>query len=436
MGKKVLIIGETFHKNSGGGITLCNLFKHWSPENLAVATTPKSILKSDFSVCSNYYRLGEDEDDSCFLFKAFLSKNESGKVSQPPSSSSFNLHKINYNSFYPKTFALNVFNFFVNTLGLNFLCEKYKVSEKFVNWVEEFDPDFIYTQLSTLQLIQFTSDLLKVKNTKLIIHIMDDWPKTITDKCLFRKKYWDKTIESKFQTLLDSSDRLLTISDGMKEEYQKRYGKVSDVFHNPVDVELWLKEKKSSNLEVDQAFKILYTGRIGKANSKSIFLLIKAIEFIRSKGGLNVELYIYSSDAVYEKTELKDFIQIKKLIPHREMPELLQSVDLLFLPLDFDQRSIRFAKLSMPTKASEYMISGTPILLFAPMETYLYQHANKYNWAKVVGEFSLYSLTESIIYLINNEKVRRDYAKKAKDFALVNFDSKYVNQKFEEVFNS
>ena len=36
---------------------------------------------------------------------------------------------------------------------------------------------------------------------------------------------------------------------------------------------------------------------------------------------------------------------------------------------DFDKKSISFLKYSMPTKASEYMISGTPVLVYSHGET-------------------------------------------------------------------
>ena len=35
---KILIIGQPFNKNSGGGITMSNLFNGWPNESLAVAT--------------------------------------------------------------------------------------------------------------------------------------------------------------------------------------------------------------------------------------------------------------------------------------------------------------------------------------------------------------------------------------------------------------
>jgi glycosyltransferase involved in cell wall biosynthesis len=263
---------------------------------------------------------------------------------------------------------------------------------------------------------------------------MDDWPKTLTEWCWLRKKYWDKTIEKKLQIVLDSSYKLLTISEGMKEEYQKRYGKTSDVFHNPVEVESWLPFKTYPIHKNSQLIKILYTGRIGKANSSSIFLLIKAIDIIRNQLGRRIELHIFSPNSLHLDTRTKEFVHIKQSVPHSAMPELLQNSDILFLPLDFDKLSIQFAKLSMPTKATEYMISGTPVLLFAPQETHLFQHALKNNWAKVVSEFSLKALVDTISFLIDNEEIRLNYASNAKELVLKNYDIKIVNKRFEQVF--
>jgi hypothetical protein len=38
---KILIIGQTFHKKDGGGITISNLFYGWPIDRLAVASIVK-----------------------------------------------------------------------------------------------------------------------------------------------------------------------------------------------------------------------------------------------------------------------------------------------------------------------------------------------------------------------------------------------------------
>ena len=53
---KVLVVGNTFHTKSGGGITMSNLFKGWPVNKLAAATYMMSISEAD--ICQIYYQLG------------------------------------------------------------------------------------------------------------------------------------------------------------------------------------------------------------------------------------------------------------------------------------------------------------------------------------------------------------------------------------------
>ena len=57
---KVLIIGETFNRFSGGGITLSNLFNSFPKKNIAVAANYLVINKSSNEICENLFRLGKE----------------------------------------------------------------------------------------------------------------------------------------------------------------------------------------------------------------------------------------------------------------------------------------------------------------------------------------------------------------------------------------
>lgn len=63
----------------------------------------------------------------------------------------------------------------------------------------------------------------------------------------------------------------------------------------------------------------------------------------------------------------------------------MTKADLLVIPLDFDEMSIRFARYSMPGKTSEYMASGTPILVYAPERTALSMYAKREKWGYSVN---------------------------------------------------
>jgi glycosyltransferase involved in cell wall biosynthesis len=116
------------------------------------------------------------------------------------------------------------------------------------------------------------------------------------------------------------------------------------------------------------------------------------------------------------------------------MPALLSSYDLLFLPLDFDESGMSYAKFSMPTKVSEYMISGTPILVYADKRTALAKYALKYGWACVVTESSEKVLTDALNKLFSNISLRKELAEKAKKIVIQNHDADIVRENFQKYF--
>jgi glycosyltransferase involved in cell wall biosynthesis len=127
-------------------------------------------------------------------------------------------------------------------------------------------------------------------------------------------------------------------------------------------------------------------------------------------------------------------VEVKNTIPHHDMPELLSGYDLLLLPLDFDKEGINFARYSMPTKASEYMASGTPILVFADLQTALAKYAASAGWAYIVSEMSSLALREALNLLMSDQALRESLARKAKTMAIQNEDATMVRQKFKSCF--
>jgi len=89
----------------------------------------------------------------------------------------------------------------------------------------------------------------------------------------------------------------------------------------------------------------------------------------------------------------------------------------------------------MPTKASEYMVSGSPILLYSSIETAVTKHAMKNNWAYVVSENTNDSLTTAIAKLYHDPALRKDLGERAKEFAIKNEDAEVVREKFREAFD-
>lgn len=90
----------------------------------------------------------------------------------------------------------------------------------------------------------------------------------------------------------------------------------------------------------------------------------------------------------------------------------------------------------MPTKASEYMASGTPVLIFAPEDTALVSYAREYGWAAIVSENNYDTLAISIKDLIKNESRRKKISERAKKIAQERHDSQEVALKFQNALLS
>jgi glycosyltransferase involved in cell wall biosynthesis len=286
--------------------------------------------------------------------------------------------------------------------------------------------------LSSLEEIRIVNDLHKELSVPVAIHIMDDWPSTISDG-YFPKLIWRRVIDKEFHDLLSRSKALFSISEAMSEEYLRRYGLKFLPFHNPIVIKKWLPFSKYQ-WEILGEFKILYSGRIGKANGKSIVYMAHIIDELNSKAKrIILDIYTpdYNTKKAFSINNLRG-VNIKNTVQHKEMPYLLASYDLLFLPLDFDRKGICFAQFSMPTKVSEYMISGTPVLVFADRRTALANYAIKGRWAYVVTDNNKRVLMKAISELYNNLALRKELGERAKAMAIQNEDANIIREKFRK----
>ena len=436
--KKVLIIGETFSDQSGGPITLTNLFAGWPKEKLFVATFHREIINSNFTKCENYYSLGMEERKIKFPLSLIKKKYKSGRLKYNDNTNitSENIKgKLNKKASIVilKTYITNYFEKVLFFLGIYFASIKLTPSDRFKRWLEEIKPDIIYCQFPSLEIITFINDILILYEFKLVIHVMDDQPMTLNKSVLF-KKYWDKVVAENIKLLICKANLLLSISDGMSKEYLNRYGKEFIPFHNPIDLQKWLPFTKE-NWKIGNKFSILYAGRIGIAINESLEKICEVVDEI-NKDDNRVHFDIFSPDYNGKSAiSLGKYsgVTLNKPVSYVNVPKNVSSYDLLVLPYDFDINSIRFARLSMPTKASEYMITGCPILIFASEETEIVRHAKEYGWAYCVTKNDEKLLKSAILKFYKDINLRKMYGKTAHEYALNNCDAEKIRSKFEDL---
>ncbi len=428
---KILIIGQSFNKNSGGGVTISNLFKEWPADRIAVASNANLYNNLDTSVCNTYYQLGYNNKLHPFPLGIVLPKincgilpaggNNTGTATAAPVKSG------------KFKFIYSILEKLLHFTGLYNVFYKLKITPAFAAWIKEYNPDIIYTQLASLELIRFTDALHAHTKKPVAIHMMDDWPLTINKPGLFYG-YWQKTIDREFRRLLDKSAVLMSICDAMTDEYRKRYGKEFIPFHNPIDIGFW-KPAAEKDYTAKQQFTILYAGRIGFGIEKSIAEVADAVNTI-AKTNPGVVFEIQTGDKELLDTQLAYTAHVKwaQPVPYNQLPARFAAADILLLPQDFDEKSVQFLRYSFPTKVSEYMISGTPILVYGDSRTGLTQYAQQGNWATVVTENSTDALVKAIVELYNNEALRKQRGIAGQQLASQTEDAKLVRERFRSSF--
>jgi len=222
----------------------------------------------------------------------------------------------------------------------------------------------------------------------------------------------------------------------MSAEYLKRYRKNFIPFHNPVELRKF--DIPVSKPERTDIFKILYIGRIGTANSSSITFFAGVISRLRLDH-IKLEFDVFTNEFdIPEIRPVKDFdnVKIRPSIAHEMVPTLLKDYDLLLLPLDFTPTGLKFAKLSIPTKASEFMISGTPVLVFAPEETAVSKFFSMNECGFCVTVPDKEKIEEAIRIIVTDRDNRTRISRNAYTLAKERFDSEKVRYKFQNLLIS
>ena len=429
---RVLIFGQPFNNLTGGGITLSNLFKGWPRDKLAVVATGHVLYYASPDMCDNYYQLGDEEHKWKFPFSLFQRRFTSGEKkfaahNEVPANK--NISSLRFN------FVNHVFYPALSWLGLIHLSSKISLSEKLKDWIHGYQPDVLYIQVYNRETINFCRELESYLKIPSAIHFMDDWPSTICTSGIFRR-YWQRIIDSELKQLLDSIDVHLAISEAMAEEYEIRYNKKFIAFHNPIDLKAWLPHTKT-DFSLGKAYiNCLYSGRIGIGIAESVIEVASAIDDLNNDG-FNIEFHIQTpteEENILAMLRKKSCVRINPLAQYSKLPEIFSSADILILANDFDINGITYLKYSMPTKASEYMISGTPVLLYAPEQAAVFKTFYANGCAYCLSRNGKDEIKNALMFLIGNQEYRQQISRKAVDYARKFFDAEIVRSAFQNIF--
>ena len=275
-----------------------------------------------------------------------------------------------------------------------------RLSQSMVQFVEAFKPDLIYCQGYSLGFA--TLPLLIGRRFKLPIcfQTTDDWV-----SYTYRGFLMGWLLRRRARQLVIESSVRMAFGEKMQRKYASRYGVNFEATYHLDDP-----SRFSEDSGVDgKPIQIVYTGSIGLRRYEAIQDLLGVAR--KLEGRIRpTQIVIYCSGLPKDTPlELLNAPEVKFLpLPtHDELPRILASATVLFLPESFNvaQELIEYA---ISSKAHLYMMSGRPVLVYGPAYSGTVEYAMREGWGLVVDERSAAKLKDALTeILVGNERMQQ-----------------------------
>lgn len=154
---------------------------------------------------------------------------------------------------------------------------------------------------------------------------------------------------------------------------------------------------------------ILFTGGVYNMNRDALQALVRTVEGMRIAPGetpIRLLLCTPNDPGPLARMGIAGARTQVRFVDTATAMRLQREADLLYLPLAFDTPWQDEIRTVFPTKAVEYLVSGTPILLHAPAHCYTVQDARRFGWAHVVDTLDQAAIESAIRRLLDDAGMR------------------------------
>lgn len=418
----LFLTSAAFNKITGGGITFSNLFAGWPQE--ALATIHNDTVPVTYETCNQYYRLSEREIHRWGWLSHIPLGKQIADATMPASTG---------------THPGLTFRLLKSIKSLIFgdaIPETTKLSSQLEAWIAEFRPTVLYTILGSNAMMELAERIRIRFELPLVVHIMDDWTSVLYRGGLLSVIQRQKK-NRLMQHLMNVASVRMAICDAMAVAYQERYGQPFVAFQNTIDIAAWNEYVKSSEA-VGHPVRVAYIGSILPfAQLESLEDICHAVQRLYDEG-FAIRLEIYSP--TFASSKYKDRLLVGAAVTLQDTIQedalffaTLQAVDVLVLPVNFDNYTVNYIRYSMPTKVPAYLAIGTPVLAYGPSEVAQIAYAASAGWGLTVTQRSQSLLCEALRTLATDKTLRMRLHQQARQTAHACHDSKTVRARFQTV---
>jgi glycosyltransferase involved in cell wall biosynthesis len=349
---KMLLVSQALAPAVGGStILLNNLFKYFEGEVLAISGYPGSRTDANFKPTFNTVY--------------------------------FNPPNIPFIGKYLKRYHDNLLRYF-HPLIIN----------RIVAQIRRFKPDIVFSNCPDIDYFICAFQAAKKTNTPFYAHMHDLWeenhgPETYVGQMAIK---WEKEI-------LLSASQVLCMTDIQAMHYLKKYGISTKLLpHTILDSDL---EEGKLSFKRDFTKTALFTGTVSKVmNQDALNVFSNATKLLPEDN--KVIMCTSTTHEQFSRIGIDSSKWEIKWMSRNDVQDLQTKVGVLFAPLSHENGGMDEIRTVFSTKLLEYLVSGRPIVIFAPADSFHSISATDGNWALVINENNPELLAQKIQELISD----------------------------------
>lgn len=407
---RVLTVSHNvFSRTNNMGKTLMSYFSGFQPEEIAqfyIHSEPPALA----SVCRNYYQF-TDKD----ALRSLIPLTRCGRV--------FTAGDIQSDEMAggESGIAAAAYQFGTKRTGAifaarNMLWKLARWNTKALwDWVDDFDPDVIFFASGDYS-FAYDIALAVAEHTgkPLVVLCVDDhYLYNRNEGSALGRFTWRRFMKKVYQTM-DRASEVFVISQSMKEEYEKLFGKPCRVLHT---------QAQSRELPVQEPTQISYIGNLGLKRFESLIRMGRALKELHEPGVPGwIDVYSGEKDpAILNTLTEENGIRFHGMASPDEVLEVMGRSMAVIHTESFDPGTVPIVRFSVSTKIAESLMYGPCLIAFGPGGIASVDYLKENDAAFVIDDPA--DLSDGLRRILTDEALRSRIVGNARALALKNHNS-------------
>jgi hypothetical protein len=418
---KILIVSHnalSLHANNGK--TLYSLFKDWPAENIAQLYFQDE--KPESEKFHNFFRVRDID-----IFKVIIRIKKQSHCGDVIASEKYlgNL-QVNRSKIKDiiKIILKDYMHIHIIVRDLIYATNIWR-SNKLLDWISDFHPDAIFflggNSLFSFKVVLWLSEKYKIP---LYMYLTDDY--VINNKPVNLIQKWQhKALINCYKQTFDKATGLFVIGEMMAVEFEKYFSIKFHPIMNSIEFSNIVRPsfQRPSRNEII----IVYAGGLHLNRWKMIVefgrLIKKCIKSLNKK--VIIEIFSVQLPDVSIRTQLDAApLSYKGELSGNNLKARLESADYLLHVESFEEKYRQLTKLSVSTKISEYLASGTCIIGYGPAEVASMRILSDNKIGITITDIdSDDEKIEKLKTIFSDSDKRNEFAQRGFDYAFNNFNA-------------